>query len=92
MYSKKYRLEKVEEFNGHNPMYDNMEGCICYPAYLKAGKRGWLLYEVQLEDEWMAYPHRCHTSVIQNVDYIIGDELSIVITTQNTRLTLKEVE
>lgn len=88
MYSKKYRIEKIEEFNGHNSMYDNAPGCICYPAFLKIGERGWLLYEVKLEDEWIAWPHRLHLSVIQNVDYSANQ---IVITTENTRLTLTEV-
>lgn len=91
MYSKKYYLEGVEEFGSHNPIYEKVKGCICYPAYLKVGERGWLLYEAQLDDEWMACPHRLHTSVVKNVDYIIGDELRIVIDTEHTRLTLKEV-
>ena len=89
MYSKKYRIEKVEQFGSNNPIYENAEGCVCYPAYLKVGERGWLLYEVQLEDEWRAYPHRLHTSIIQNVKY--WRDGSIVITTEHTRLTLKEV-
>lgn len=97
MYSKKYRLEEVEEFNGHNPIYEDAKGCICYPAYLKVGERGWFLCEVDLSKIQYydypysgAYPHRLHTSVIQDVDYIIGDELSIVVTTENTRLIFKE--
>lgn len=40
MYSKKYRLEKIEEFNGHNYIYDDMVGSICHPAYFKVGERG----------------------------------------------------
>jgi hypothetical protein len=92
MYSKKYILENVEEFGRHNPIYDNAKGHICYPAYLKVGERGWLLYEVRLEDEWMAYPHRLYTSIIKNVDYVIGDDFRIVIDTEHTRLTLKAVK
>lgn len=91
MYSKKYRLEKIEEFGRHNSLYEDIEGCVCYPAYLKVGERGWLLCEYMRPDEWMAYPHRLHTSFIQNVDYVIGDVLSIVITTEHTRLTLREI-
>lgn len=89
MYSKKYILNKVDEFGGHNPTYDNKLGCICYPAYLRVGERGWLLCEYQKEDEWMAYPHRLHTSIIKNVEYFRDGR--IVIETKHTRLTLKEI-
>ena len=88
MYSKKYRFERIEHFRGLNHTYDDMEGCICYPAYLKVGDRGWILYE--REDEYPQWPHRLHTSIVMNVNYVIGDELRIVIETENTRLTLKE--
>ena len=89
MYSKKYRIEKIEEFNHHNPIYEDLEGCVCYPAYLRVGERGWVLCET---DHYSgAVPHRLHTSIIKNVDYIIGDELGIVVTTANTRLVFKEV-
>lgn len=89
MYSKKYCLEEVEEFNGHNPIYEDAKGCICYPAYLKTGERGWLLCET---DHYSgAVPHRLHTSVIKDVDYIIGAELGIVVRTENTILRFKEV-
>lgn len=92
MYSKKYKIEKVEQFGRHNSVYENAEGCVCYPAYLRSGERGWLLYEVQLEDEFMAYPHRLHLSTIKNVEYIIGDELTLVVTTEHTKLTLREID
>lgn len=88
MYTKKYILKMVEEFNRHNPLYDNVNGCVCYPAYLKPGERGWLLVEYMREDEWLTYPHRLHTSVIKSVVY--ADE-QIIITTENTRLTLEVV-
>ena len=94
MYSKKYKFEKIEQFGGRRmwpcgiSVYDGMEGRTCYPTYLKVGDRGWILYE--REDEPGGWPHRLHTSVIQNVDYVIGDELRIIITTENTKLTLKE--
>lgn len=90
MYSKKYIFEKIEQFRGLNNLYDGMEGRVCYPAYLKVGERGWILYEIEDENSCWKWPHRLHTSLIQNVDYIIGDELRIVIETENTRLTLKE--
>ena len=90
MYSKKYRLIKVEHFGWHNPTYDNKLGCICYPAYLRIGERGWLLCEYKAEDEWMAYPHRLHTSIIKNVEYDRG--CRIIVETEHTRLTLKAVK
>lgn len=40
MYSKRYILENIEEFNEHNPIYDDIEGSICYPAYLNVGGTG----------------------------------------------------
>ena len=86
MYSKKYRVEKIEQFGSPNPIYENIEGCICYPAYLNVGERGWMLCEYKREDEWLAYPHRLHTSVIKDVKYT---DDRIVITTEHTRLTLE---
>jgi hypothetical protein len=94
MYSKKYCFEKIEQFRGLNHTYDDMEGRVCYPAYLKVGERGWILYEI--EDEYPNYPHRLNTSPVKNVQYtydIFGtDVIEIVITTANTRLTLKVIE
>ena len=84
MYSKKYRLEKIEQFNHHNPVYENVEGCIAYPAYFNVGERGWFLY---IENYWFKeYAHKIHTSVVESVDYV-DDE--IIVTTQNTRLVFK---
>lgn len=90
MYNNKYRFEKIEEFNGHNHIYDGMEGRICYPAYLKVGERGWLLYENEVDD-WMmrVVPHRLHTSIIKNVEYKYKH---LIVTTENTRFTLGVVE
>ena len=84
MYNKKYKLEKIEEFNTPNPVYDGMEGCVCMPAYLNPGERGWLLV---IRDDWFdPTPHRLHTSIIQDVEY--GDGYIIVKTT-NTRFTFR---
>lgn len=81
MYSKKYKLEKIEEFNEHNPIYDDIElGSICYLAYLKPGERGWFLWE---DAYWYSRPHRIHTSVIKDVKYTRGNQ--VIVTTQNTR-------
>lgn len=40
-YDKKYILDKIEELGKHNPIYEGMEGKICYLAYLNVGERGW---------------------------------------------------
>lgn len=87
MYNKKYRFERIEQLNRPNYIYLDMEGRVCYPAYLNPGERGWILYEK--EDELDRIPHRLHTSLIQNVEYT---DNSIVITTMNTRFTLKVIE
>ena len=81
MYNKKYLLEDVEEFNNHNPIYDDMDGSICYLAYLNIGERGWFLYE-----DNCLYCHRIHTSIINNVEYT---DDKVIVTTKNTKLTFK---
>lgn len=86
MYSKKYRLEKIEEFNRHNPIYDDMEGCICYPVYFNIGERGWFLHET---DDWFDLPHRVHTSKVKNVEYFNG---TIIVETKNTKFIFIEVK
>lgn len=83
MYDKKYRVEKIEQFNRYNPVYDGMEGCVAYLAYLNVGDRGWFLYT---QDEWISTPHRIHTSTVRNIEY--NDNL-VIVTTNNTRLTFK---
>lgn len=86
MYNIKYRLEKVEEFNKHNPVYNKIEGAICYLAYLNIGERGWFLYE---DDEWVDMVHRIHTSVIKDVVYTRGNQ--VIVTTQNTKFTFTAI-
>lgn len=87
MYSKRYRIEKIEEFNQHNPIYEGVEGRIVYPAYFKVGERGWFLW---VEDGWFKdFAHRIHTSVIQNVVYT---DDKIFITTQNTKFTFVKID
>ena len=82
MYNKKYILEKIEEFNGHNYIYDDVEGSICYPAYFNVGERGWFLYDV-----CCGYSaNKIHTSRIKSVEYL--DDVIIVVT-QNTRFIFK---
>ena len=81
MYSKKYRLEKVEEFNKHNPTYENAKSRICYLAYLNIGECGWFLLE---SNDWFGTVHRIRTSTIKNVEYV---DDQVIVTTQNTKLT-----
>lgn len=87
MYNKKYILEKIEEFNGHNPIYDGVEGSIAYPAYFNVGERGWFLY---IEDHYFNWhkelAHRIHTSIIESIEY--SDDM-IVVVTKNTKLVFK---
>lgn len=85
MYNKKYIIEKIEEFNHRNPIYDGVEGRIAYPAYFNVGERGWFLW---IEDEWFKeFAHRIHTSVIQNVEYL---DHMIIVETENTRFVFIE--
>lgn len=83
MYNKKYILEKIEEFNGHNPIYEDVEGRVAYPAYFNVGERGWFLW---IEDGWFNdFAHRIHTSIVKNAEYTRGNQ--IIVTTQNTKFT-----
>ena len=86
MYNKKYILEKIEEFNRPNFIYEGVEGSICYPAYFNAGERGWFLY---IEDGgWYEYAHRIHTTIVESVEYT-NDE--IIVKTHNTRFVFRLV-
>lgn len=86
MYNKKYILEKIEEFNGHNPIYEGVEGRIAYPTYFNVGERGWFLW---VEDGWFKeFAHRIHTSLIQSVEYL---DDTIIVETENTRITFRLV-
>ena len=83
MYNKKYIIEKIEESNGHNSIYDGVEGRVAYPAYFNVGERGWFLW---IEDEWFnEFAHRIHTSIVKDVEYTRGNQ--IIVTTQNTKFT-----
>ena len=83
MYNKKYVLKKIEEFGRHNTIYDDMEGHICYLAYLNPGESGWFLHESGF---WCDYPHRVHTSIVKDVECV---DNQVIVTTQNTRLTFE---
>lgn len=87
MYNKKYIIEKIEEFNGHNDIYDGVEGRIAYPAYFNVGERGWFLW---VEDSWFKeFAHRIHTSVIKSIEYVHD---TIIVETENTRITFRLVD
>lgn len=86
MYNKKYILEKIEEFNGHNHTYDDMQGSVCYLAYFNVGERGWFLQEI--ENYYGYSTHRIHTSIVKDVEYL---EDKVIVRTKNTRLTFKLV-
>lgn len=86
MYNKKYIVEKIEEFDHHNSLYENVEGCNCYLAYFNVGERGWFLYE---EPDWFSTPHRVHTSEVKDVEYT---DDKVVVTTRNTKLTFKLIK
>ena len=92
MYSKKYTLEKIEEFNGHNYIYEDMEGGVCYLAYFNVGERGWFLQESKDCFDYTS-AHRIHTSVVKSVEYS-GFPISnqIIVETNNTRLTFKLIK
>lgn len=87
LYNKKYKLEKIEQHHHYNPIYEGMEGCTCYLAYLNPGERGLLLYV--RDDLFDTTPHRLHTSVIQYVAY---NDNTITVKTHNTTLTFVEIE
>lgn len=85
MYNKKYIIEKIEEFHGHNRIYKNAEGKIAYPAYFNVGERGWFLLS-EFEDDWFnEFMHTVHTSIVKDVEYTRGNQ--IIVTTQNTKFT-----
>lgn len=86
MYNKKYRVEKIEQFGRFNFVYEDMEGCVAYIAYLNVGDRGWFLYE---DAGWSNSPHRIHTSIVKEIEYT--DNL-VIVTTENTRLTFRLIE
>lgn len=88
MYDKKYILEKIEEFNRHNHIYDDMQGSVCYLAYFNVGERGWFLQETVecLPFGYFTSVHRIHTSTVENVEYL---DDGVVVETRNTRLTFK---
>lgn len=85
MYNKKYYFEKIEPTK-FNPIHEELVGSICYPAYLKPGERGWLLFEYDSVSE--VY-HKLHTSTVQEVIY---NDDKIVLVTANTTYHIGVVE
>lgn len=91
MYNKKYRIEKIEELDKHNPIYEGMEGSVCLPAYLKPGERGWVLYFSEVDDwPYSTVPHRLHTSIVQDVTYYRDN--TIIVITEHTKFTFRVIE
>ena len=86
MYNKKYILENIEEFNGHNYIYDDILRHICYPAYFNVGERGWFLW---IEDgRFDEFAHRIHTSTVKKIEYF---DDAIIVETLNTKFTFRLV-
>lgn len=86
MYNKKYIIEKIEESNGHNSIYDGVEGRLAYPAYFDVGERGWFLW---IEDGWFyEFAHIIHTSTVKNVEYV---DDAIIVKTRNTKFVFRMV-
>ena len=86
MYTKKYHIEKIEEFNAHNPLYDEIGDNVCYLVYLNVGERGWFMYDT---GNYYDRPHRIHTSTVTSVEYI--DDI-VIVATRNTRITFKLIK
>lgn len=87
MYSKKYRITKVES-NKCNPLHEEVKDTICHPAYLNVGERGWILYR---PDEFSGFDmaNRLHTSIVNNITY---EENQIIVETENTKYVLELIE
>ena len=84
MYNKKYKLVDINEFNGHNPLYDNVgEGSVCYLVYLNPGERGWWMF---IDNDRFGIPHRVHTSIVKDVQYV---DNHVVVITENTKLMFR---
>ena len=82
MYDKQYRIENIQELTRHNYLHKEVMNRICYPAYLKVGERGWLLWE----DEF--HMQKLHTSIIEDLKY---EDDRIVITTRNSVYILRVI-
>ena len=87
MYSKKYRITKVES-NKHNPLHEQVKDTICHPAYLNVGERGWILYRPN-DVAGFDIANRLHTSIINNITY---EENQIIVETENTKYVLELIE
>ena len=85
MYNKKYCLTQIIELRNPNPMHEEILDTTCYLAYLNPGERGWFLCDM---DDMFGGVHRIHTSVIKDVEY---KDDNVVVSTQNTRYTFKEI-
>lgn len=88
-HDKKYILEEIKEFGKqHNVIYDDIEGKVCFLAYLKVGERGWFLYESDGLESWFLAAHRIHTSIVKKLVYT---EDKVFVETENTRFVFKMI-
>lgn len=89
-YDIKFKCASVQQIhNTHNPCPSHLDGSVCYPAYLKQGERGWILFEnYEMFGEPMSV-HRFHTSKIQELEY---EQDKIIVHTENSIYTLEVVE
>ena len=88
MYDKKYRLIKIEKLNSkYNPLHENIDGKVCYPAYFIAGERGWFLCDTE---DLFNPVHRVHTSIVQKVEYTPDDQ--IIVMTSNTKYVFELIK
>lgn len=82
-YNVKYRVVKIKNKNTRRYIHDEIEGSVCYPAYLNIGERGWLLYCITNHEDVFSPVQKLHTSKIKCVIYS-DEEHSITIETKNT--------
>lgn len=74
----KYALSVIpKKGSPHNPIHNQVDGCMATIIDLTVGKRGWIAYTPE-EDYWS----RLHTSPIEKVT--MGDNGEIEVVTRNT--------
>lgn len=89
-YDIKFKCASVQQVhNTDNPYPRSIEGAVCYPAYLKQGERGWILFEVYEIFGQVPSVHRFHTSEIQELEY---EQDKIIVHTENSIYTFEVSE
>lgn len=78
----KYALSVIpKKGSPHNPIHNEVDGCMATIIDLTVGKRGWIAFLSDTtggEDSW----HRLHTSPIEKIT--VGDNGEIEVVTRNT--------